>query len=236
MMIMNPSAHAASVREMFARIARHYDLLNRLMTLGQDRRWRSAAIHRLEISPSAPILDVGCGTGDIALEIARRYAEPTIVGLDFTWEMIAIARRRPGGDRVNWIVADALHLPFPRNVFQGVISGFLMRNVPDVPAALVEQRRVCQPAGRLAVLDTTRPRPGLFSPLIQFHLRVGIPLLGRLIAGDAQAYRYLPETTRLFLSAESLAEAIQRAGFDAVGFARRMLGTIAIHWARKPIK
>ncbi len=233
---MLANEHAVRVREMFARIAGRYDLLNRIMTLGQDRRWRDAAIRRLEISPPGRVLDIGCGTGDIALEVARRQAGITIVALDFTREMIDIARRRQYGERVAWVIGDALHLPFAARQFQGVISGFLMRNVTSVPAALAEQGRVCQAGGRLAVLDTTRPRPNIFTPLVQLHLKVGIPLLGRLIAGDAQAYRYLPDTTRHFLTAESLAEAIRSAGFGGVGYARRMLDTIAIHWARKPLR
>lgn len=233
---MLANEHAARVREMFSRIARRYDLLNRLMTLGQDRSWREAAIRRLEIVPPGRVLDVGCGTGDIALEIMERYPGVTTVGVDFTREMIDIARRRRNGERVGWVIGDALHLPFAAQQFQGVISGFLMRNVTSVPAALAEQERVCKAGGRLAVLDTTRPRPNILSPLVQFHLKVGIPLLGRLVAGDAQAYRYLPDSTRHFLTAESLAEAIRSAGFGGVDYARRMLGTIAIHWARKPLK
>lgn len=230
------SDHISSVRAMFARIARRYDLLNRLITLGQDQRWRREAIRRLEIAPPGPILDVGCGTGDIALEIARNHPGVMIVGVDFTREMANLARRRPAGERVHWVIADALHLPFPRNTYRGVISGFLLRNVTDVGAALAEQWRVCRPDGHLAVLDTTRPRPGPLYPLIHFHFKVGIPILGRLIAGDAQAYTYLPETTRQFLTAESLAEIIRHTGFNAVYYTRRMLGTIAIHWARKPLK
>lgn len=235
-MTIQPPNPSRSVREMFARISWRYDLLNRLMTLGQDRRWRSEAIARLEITQTGAILDVGSGTGDIALEISRRYDGVNIVAVDFTPEMLEIGRRRPGSARITWVIADAMHLPFRSDSFQGVISGFLLRNVASVPAALAEQARLCQPGGRLAVLDTTRPRPNTFAPLVQFHFKIGIPLLGFLLTGDAQAYRYLPQTTSRFLSAEDLAKAIENAGFAAVGFARRMLDTIAVHWARKPIK
>jgi demethylmenaquinone methyltransferase/2-methoxy-6-polyprenyl-1,4-benzoquinol methylase len=221
------------VRGMFARIASRYDLLNRLMTFGRDRAWRKEAISKLLVKPSQRILDAGSGTGDIALEI--KHIEPTarVVAADLTLEMIKVGRVRPGGKFVDWVVADAQHLPFSTRTFDSVISGYLLRNVPDVTITLAEQFRVTTDSARFVSLDTTPPQRNIFLPFIRFHLKVVIPLLGRLIAGDSAAYTYLPETTTRFLSAEALAQKIAEAGFQLEGFVRRMFGSMAIHWAKK---
>ena len=221
------------VRGMFARIAGRYDLLNRLMTFGRDRAWRKEAIRKLQVKPMQRILDAGSGTGDIALEI--KHLEPTarVVAADLTIEMIMVGRARPVGMAVDWVVADAQNLPFPSSTFNSVISGYLLRNVPDVGIALAEQYRVAAENARFVSLDTTPPQRNIFLPFIRFHLKFIIPLLGRLIAGDSAAYTYLPETTTRFLSAEALAQKIGEAGFQVEGFVRRMLGSMAIHWAKK---
>ncbi len=226
-------ARARYVRAMFARIAGRYDLLNGLMTLGQDTNWRRQAVRRLAPAPGARVLDLGTGTGDLAFEVRRQAPGARVVAADFTPEMMALGRERPAGDQVDWLVADALNLPFARDTFGGVISGFLMRNVIDVDRALAEQWRTLRPGGTLVCLDTTPPRPGPLRPLLTFHLHRVVPLLGRLVAGDAEAYNYLPDSTEGFLAAEALADRMAHAGFEAVGFVRRMLGTVAIHWARK---
>jgi len=225
--------HSQYVRSIFARIASRYDLLNRLMTLGQDRRWRTEAIRRLQVSPSSRILDVGAGTGDIAIAIRHKHTDAFVVACDLTGEMIQVGRQRAGAEQVAWVIADAQHLPFAADAFAGVISGFLLRNVPSLEQALAEQYRVVAPGGKIAALDTTRPTRNVFYPIVQIQLRWIIPLLGKFIAGDSAAYHYLPESTRQFLSAEDLASRIRRAGFTAVGFTRRMFATIAIHWGEK---
>lgn len=222
------------VRRMFARIAPRYDLLNRLMTFGQDVRWRREAVRRLEIGAKSVLLDVGAGTGDIAMEILRREPHVHMVACDLTPEMIAVGRERSLGEQVMWVFADAAHLPFASGVFNGVISGFLLRNVPDIDQALREQQRVLVPGGRFVSLDTTPPPSGFLSPFIHFHLNYVIPVLGKLIAGDAEAYAYLPDSMNKFLRAEDLEVRIQAAGIQAVKFVRRMLGTMAIHWGEKP--
>ncbi len=223
-------ARARYVRRMFGRIARRYDLLNRLMTLGQDLRWRREAVRRLAPAPGSRVLDLGAGTGDLALEVLRQAPRARVVAADFTPEMVALGRRRPGGERVAWVIADALHLPFADGAFDAVVSGFLLRNVVHLERALAEQRRALRPGGRLVALDTTPPRPGPLRPLLDFHLHTVVPLLGRLVAGDAEAYHYLPASTERFETAEGLAERLRRLGFAEVGFVRRMLGTVAIHW------
>ena len=129
--------------------------------------------------------------------------------------------------------AHAPRLPFPDGCFEAAVSGFLFRNVIDIPQALSEQRRLLKPGGRIVILDTTRPPDNLFTPFIRFHLRVIIPAFGRLVTGEADAYTYLPDSTQAFLTAEQLAERMRAARFREVGFRRRMLGTIAIHWGVK---
>jgi demethylmenaquinone methyltransferase / 2-methoxy-6-polyprenyl-1,4-benzoquinol methylase len=223
-------ARAAYVRDLFGRIARRYDLLNRLMTVGQDRRWRAEVIRRIGLRPEERLVDIGCGTGDLALEAVRRQPAAHVVGVDFTPPMLAIARRRPGAQSAGWVQADALHLPFADGSFDTVVSGFLLRNVTDLDAALAEQARLLKPGrGRMASLDTTPPLPGPLRPALDFHLKRVIPLLGRWIARDPEAYNYLPNSTQRFLTAEALAERMQRLGFRQVSFVRRMFGTVAIH-------
>jgi demethylmenaquinone methyltransferase / 2-methoxy-6-polyprenyl-1,4-benzoquinol methylase len=221
------------VRGMFARISGRYDLLNRLMTFGRDQSWRREAISHLELQPEQLILDAGSGTGDIALEIKKSEPTARVVSADLTIEMIKIGRSRRNGEKIFWVVADAQALPFADGVFNAVISGYLLRNVPDVDITLAEQYRVVSYTSNFVSLDTTPPRRNLLYPLIMFYLKVVIPTLGKLITGDSAAYTYLPETTAHFLSAEALADRISKSGFTDIHFTRRMFGSMAIHWAKK---
>jgi demethylmenaquinone methyltransferase/2-methoxy-6-polyprenyl-1,4-benzoquinol methylase len=151
------------------------------------------------------------------------------VAADFTLEMMRAGRSGPGRRRLRWAGADALNLPFPAETFDAVTSGFLMRNVSDVPRALREQFRVLRPGGRIVCLDTTPPLRNWLRPLVGFHLHYVIPVLGRLVAGSGEAYTYLPDSTEGFLTAEAMGERLAEAGFCDVRFQRLMLGTVAIH-------
>ncbi len=224
---------ARYVRAMFGRIARRYDLMNRLMTFGQDLRWRQEVIRRAAIPPGGHLLDLGAGTGDLARQALRQVPSCQVIAADFTLEMMRFGHARRGSVQPVWVGADALHLPFPEASFDAVVSGFLFRNLSDLQQALQEQRRVLKAGGRIVILDTTRPPENLFTPLIKVHLHYNIPTLGRIIVGDGEAYTYLPRSTEGFLSAEQLAERLRQAGFRQVGFQRRMLATIAIHWGVK---
>jgi demethylmenaquinone methyltransferase / 2-methoxy-6-polyprenyl-1,4-benzoquinol methylase len=221
------------VRGMFARISGRYDLLNQLMTFGRDQSWRKEAIRHLGLSPNQVILDAGSGTGDIALEIKKSEPTARVIAADLTIEMIKVGRSRRDGERIFWVVADAQALPFANGVFNSVISGYLLRNVPDVDITLTEQHRVVSYTANFVSLDTTPPRRNLLYPLIMFYLKVVIPTLGKFITGDSAAYTYLPETTAHFLSAEALADRIRKSGFTDIHFTRRMFGSMAIHWAKK---
>lgn len=230
---LSGEARARYVQEMFARISSRYDLMNRLMTAGQDIRWRREVIRRAELPPAGRLLDLGAGTGDLARETRRQQPSGLPVAADFTLEMMRVGKANPASAAFPWVAADALCLPFPPEMFDSVVSGFLLRNVIDLPQALREQGRVLRPGGTLVILDTTRPPRNLLSPLIRFHLRYVIPALGRLVAGAGEAYTYLPDSTQSFLTAEQLAEELWLAGFSQVGFRRLMLGTVAIHWGKK---
>ena len=231
---MPPEAERTEfVRAMFASIAPRYDLMNRLMTLGQDRAWRREVVRRAAFAAGQRVLDIGTGTGDIALEAVRQAPGILAVGADFSPEMMRVGRSRAGGAQVRWVVADALYLPFARGSFEAVTSGYLLRNVPDVAQALAEQHRVLRTEGRVVCLDTTPPPRNLLRPFMDLHMHVMIPLVGRIVTGSSAAYTYLPDSTEAFHPAEKLADRLRGAGLREVGFARRMLGTMAIHWGVK---
>ena len=224
---------AGDVQRMFGRIAKRYDLMNRLMTAGQDVRWRREVIRRSKLPPGGHLLDLGTGTGDLGREALVQVPGCEVLAADFTLEMMKVGKFRASSNKLNWTAADALHLPFTEGSFEAVVSGFLLRNVVDIPQSLQEQRRVLKPGGSIVVLDTTRPAENSLQVLIHFYLHVIIPNLGRLITGEAEAYTYLPETTEAFLKAEQLAALMAEAGFHQIGYRRLMFGTIAIHWGIK---
>ncbi len=234
----NKLQRAKYVQDMFTRISARYDLMNRVMTFGQDIRWRKEVIRRAMLPPAGKLLDLGSGTGDLAREALRQSPDCRVVAADFTLQMMRTGKHRlerHPSHQVSplWSAADALQLPFPHGSFDAVVSGFLMRNVVDREQALTEQLRVLAPGGRIVILDTTHPARSLFSPLIHLHLHVIIPLLGKWIAGQRDAYTYLPESTEQFLQAEQLAAAMADSGFQRIGFHRLMFGTVAIHWGCK---
>ena len=225
------------VREMFTHIARRYDLMNTIMTAGQDARWRKEVIRRAQLSPGGRLLDLGAGTGDLSAEALRQRPDCRVTAVDFTLAMMRVGRRRgiqaldSGG--VDWCSGDALQLPFAEGSFEAVVSAFLMRNVNDIDRALGEQLRVLKSDGRAVILDTTPPPDSLLSPLIHFHLQRVIPALGSLIAGAGEAYHYLPDSTESFLEPEVMLARMRAAGFRRVAYRRLMFGTIAIHWGSK---
>ncbi len=218
---------------MFNRIAPRYDLMNRLMTGGMDVRLRKIVIQRAKLPSRGTLLDLGAGTGDLAQEAIRQYPEANVIAADFTLGMMQAGQKR-SGPKVDFSAADALQIPFASQSFDAVVSGFLLRNVVDLPGALKEQWRIIKPGGIFVSLDTTKPRKSLLSPFINFHMHQVIPFLGNLLTGDREAYVYLPTTTVHFLSAEELVVYLAQAGFQKIMFQRAMFNTVAIHWAQKP--
>jgi demethylmenaquinone methyltransferase/2-methoxy-6-polyprenyl-1,4-benzoquinol methylase len=222
----------AYVQKMFTRIAHRYDLMNRLMTAGQDTRWRKRVIQQAGLNPFARLLDIGAGTGDLAREALKQHNKASITAADFTLEMMQVGRKN---DKLAWSVADALNLPFAEKIFDAVVSGFLMRNVSDIQQTLKEQYRALKPGGRIVVLDTTKPRRNLLTPLIWLHMHVVIPLIGGLLTGSRAAYQYLPDSTEAFISANELAVRMAAVGFKKINFEVFMFGTVAVHWGEKPL-
>jgi demethylmenaquinone methyltransferase/2-methoxy-6-polyprenyl-1,4-benzoquinol methylase len=225
---------AEYVKRMFARISGRYDLMNRLMTAGQDVVWRRHVIQQAQLPERGRLLDIATGTGDIANEGLRQRPAIQAVGGDFTIEMMQAGKRIRSRHGIQWVVADTLALPFPQDSFDAVTSGFLMRNVIDVKRAFQEQMRVAKPGGRIVVLESSPPKENLLRPFIRFHLNYVIPTLGKLVAGDGDAYRYLPDSTQQFEDPETLAQIMQQLGLVDVHFRVFMFGTIAIHAGTKP--
>jgi len=226
------TSKARYVQDVFERIAPRYDLMNRLMTGGQDQAWRSEVIRRACLTPAARLLDLGAGTGDLGREALRQAPETRLTLADFSTGMMHTGQKRTGL-ALHWSAADALNLPFSDHTFDAIVSGFLLRNVADLDRALAEMLRVLRPGGRIVALDTTRPVRSALTPFIWTHMHVVIPTLGWLLTGQRDAYNYLPNSSEGFLRAEDLAGRIAAAGFRQVGFNRLNFGTIAIHWGEK---
>jgi len=221
------------VQKMFDAIAGRYDLMNRVMTLGQDQKWRRFVVEKAGDPQGGWMLDLATGTGDIAALSAERYPLGRVVGADFSQNMLHEANKRFGDRRIYWQACDANRLPYADNVFSSVTFGYLLRNVDDAVSVLREVRRVLRPGGRVVCLDTTPPAKNLLYPFIRLYFAYGIPLMGRMIADDEAAYAYLTGSTMDFHSAEALAEAFREAGLQDVGYRKFMLGTIGIHWGQK---
>jgi demethylmenaquinone methyltransferase / 2-methoxy-6-polyprenyl-1,4-benzoquinol methylase len=228
---------AGEVRTMFDRIAGVYDLMNTTMTAGMHHRWRERAVDRAELRPGDRALDVCCGTGDLALEVASRVGSGgTVVGCDFSEPMLDLARRKAAArstPQVRFEWADALELPYPDQAFDAVTVGFGVRNLADLGRGLDEQIRVLKAGGRLVILEITRPmRPPLSVFYSVWFDRV-VPMLGAL-AGDRDAYAYLPESVKRFPSPAGLAETMAASGFERIRYVVLAGGIIAIHSAARP--
>jgi demethylmenaquinone methyltransferase/2-methoxy-6-polyprenyl-1,4-benzoquinol methylase len=233
-----PQEKYTYVNDMFGRIAQRYDLMNRVMTAGQDIRWRRLVVKAAALpDQGGSLLDIATGTGDIAFEAWRQHPHlDLVVGADFTLPMMHVGQRRVKARPVNWSGADTLHLPFPDDRFNAVVSGFLMRNVTDVNRALAEQVRVCRPGGRVVILEIPRPAENFFGRLFKFYFHRIVPILGGLISGQPDAYTYLPASADAFLCPQELKAAMERAGLHNVGYQMLMIGTVALHVGQKPEK
>lgn len=221
------------VNRMFARIARTYDLMNRLMTGGQDQRWRQLLLDLCDLPPHGRLLDVGTGTGDIAYAARQRAPGVRPVGVDFTYEMMAVGQSKDPAGPLPFVQGDTFALPFADDTFDAVVSGFLLRNVVDRVAALAEQARVTKPGGRVVVLETTPPSNTPLGPLFQFYFFRVVPLLGGLVSGDLEAYRYLPHSTVGFPLPKELQRMMELAGLRNVFYRELMFGSVAIHVGTK---
>jgi demethylmenaquinone methyltransferase/2-methoxy-6-polyprenyl-1,4-benzoquinol methylase len=228
------------VANTFARISKRYDRLNTVMTAGRHYAWRRMAAGLAVGRMSGPALDVASGTGDFTFELAGRPAVTSVVGLDFSREMLLIAgqkaRRKRLSGRVSYLVGDAHDLPFSDGRFVCATVGFGIRNFIDVPGALRSISRVVAPGGRVVILEIVRLEGrGPLGRLFPLYFRYVTPLLGALLAGDREAYTYLPESVQRFLSARELASMLEDAGFERVAVRVLALGAVAIVSGEKPM-
>ena len=220
------------VRAMFDRITPAYDRMNRLMSLGMDGSWRSLAVRASGVVPGDAALDVCCGTGDLAIELLDAVStRGRVVGLDFSQAMLDAARRK--SSQVEWIRGDALALPFADGEFAAATIGFGMRNLSDPLRGFAELGRVVRPGGRVVCLELTPP-PAWAAPFARLWTDRAVPLLGRLIARETDAYRYLPASVHRFPPAEELAAVMSRAGLRRVRFRRLSGGAVAVHVGTVP--
>jgi demethylmenaquinone methyltransferase/2-methoxy-6-polyprenyl-1,4-benzoquinol methylase len=216
-----------AVRGMFDRIAPVYDVMNRVMTAGLDRRWRRLAAAEV-VWPGDRVLDACCGTGDLAVECERRGGR--VVGLDFSDPMLERARKKSGA--IEWVQGDALALPFEDGVFDAATVGFGVRNLADLEGGLRELARVLRPGGKLAVLEITRPQ-GLLKPFFRLWFDVLVPFAGRVLPGG-KAYTYLPASVRRFPGPDDLSTLLERAGFADVRYRLLGGGSVALHVGTRP--
>ncbi len=232
---------AGQVRGMFDRIAGVYDLMNSAMTAGMHHRWRDRAADRAELSPGDVALDVACGTGDMTLRLQRRVgSDGHVIGSDFSERMLDLAREK-GASRASsglggtpiyeW--GDALELTYDDDAFDAVTVGFGVRNFADLDRGLAEMNRVLKPGGRMVILEITQPQRPPLSTFFSLWFDRLVPLLGN-VAGDAEAYSYLPESVKRFPPPEDLAEKMERAGLTGIRWTILAGGIIAIHSGVKP--
>ncbi|WBL19973.1 ubiquinone/menaquinone biosynthesis methyltransferase [Citricoccus sp. NR2] len=228
-------AHGEQVSEMFNGIAERYDLMNLVMTWGQEPRFVRRTVERAQLPDAPTVLDLATGTGDIALEILRQRYGAHIIGADFAPEMMEVGRRRPGGEQISWVEADAMDLPFEEGVFDAVTHGYLLRNVTDIPTTLAEQFRVLKPGGWMVALETSPAPDNVIKPFSTAYIKWVVPRLANLITRNAEAYEYLSATTRGFKTPAEIHGLLDDAGFVNIGHETHLFGTMAIHWAQKPV-
>lgn len=222
----------ADVAAMFDSTAERYDLLNSLMTGGQDRRWRREVVKAVDARPGERVLDLAAGTGTSSVPFAEAGAET--VACDFSLGMLRVGvRRQTGVERLRFVAGDALKLPFADGTFDAVTISFGLRNVADTDLALRELRRVAKPGGRLLVCEVSHPPNVLLATGHKMHLRYGLPLLAR-VSSNPDSYRYLGESTLAWPDQAALAGRIQKAGWAKVRWRNLTFGVVALHHAINP--
>jgi demethylmenaquinone methyltransferase / 2-methoxy-6-polyprenyl-1,4-benzoquinol methylase len=230
-------AHAAAVREMFAGIAPKYDLLNHVLSINIDKRWRRLVKRKLETILSkgdAVVLDVACGTGDLSLEL-KSHASAKVIGTDFCRPMLAIAKEKSAAASagIPFVEGDAMRLPFPDDMFDAATIAFGLRNLADWEAGLFELCRVLKPEGKLVILEFSSPAvPGL-RVLFNFYFTKILPRIGGAVSGSRGAYEYLPNSVSKFPDQKGLEELMVKTGFGGVEYANLTGGIAAIHTGTK---
>ena len=223
---------APQVRAMFDRIAGFYDLLNSVMTAGLHHKWRARAADVASVGPGGKVLDVATGTGDLAIELARRVGPTgTVVGSDFSEEMLSYARKKAPELSFEW--GDALDLGYESDAYDAVTVGFGARNFADLDQGLAEMARVTRPGGKVVILEMTTPTKPPLSTFFSVWFDRIVPVLGKL-AGDSEAYEYLPNSVKRWPGPHDLAAKLAGAGLVNVKYILTAGGIIAIHVGEKP--
>lgn len=225
------------VREMFSRIAPRYDFLNHFLSFELDRLWRARTARILRPilgRPDASVLDLCCGTGDLALALGRR-ARARIVGADFSHTMLVRAQQKLRSSKIPgltpFLEADALRLPFPDSSFDLIATAFGFRNLANYEAGLREMRRVLKPGGTVAILEFMEPPRGPWGNFYRWYFYKILPRVGGWISGDGTAYKYLPSSVARFFRPQELAELMAGTGYESVEYRVWTLGTVALHTA-----
>jgi demethylmenaquinone methyltransferase / 2-methoxy-6-polyprenyl-1,4-benzoquinol methylase len=231
--LASPDAKSRYVRRLFSTVADRYDLITVLLSYGQDRRWKQRLASLAAAGPATRVLDLACGTGDIAFELARRGAH--VVGLDITHRMIELARAKPSTARapVTFLTGDMMALPFRAEQFDVVTTGYGIRNVPQIGPAIAEIRRVLRSGGLLLSLDFDRPAQPIVRAVYLSYLTVVGSALGLALHGDPDTYRYIPESIRRYPGAHQVSELMRQQGFAASTVIPLLGGLMAIHRAVK---
>ena len=221
------------VNALFSRVAPHYDLLNNVISLGTQKLWRHEMVNQLQVKATANALDVCCGTGDLAIELAKRIPNGRITGIDFNHKMLKLAfeKTKMIGNLV-LVQGDAMHLPFDDNTFDIVTIGFGLRNVPDADQALSEIYRVLKPGGQFANLEMSQPT----NPMVKFGWKAYFnifPVMASIAGGNYRDYQYLKKTSQQFVSAHQLARMMKAAGFKEVHYQPLNFGAAALHFGNK---
>jgi len=222
---------AAKVNDLFASIARRYDLINDLQSFGLHRRWKRRVADLAAVTPGARALDLCCGTGDLALALAARGA--AVTGLDFSAPMLEVAGRRKTGDNPVFIQGDALQIPFPDNSFDVVTMGYGLRNLASWESGLAEMWRVAKPGGRVIILEFGKPANALWRRLYFTHLRCSVPLTGWIFCGNAQAYAYILESLKHYPAQRAVAAKMREMKFTNVRVVDFLGGAMAINYGEK---
>jgi demethylmenaquinone methyltransferase / 2-methoxy-6-polyprenyl-1,4-benzoquinol methylase len=227
----SPDVKRRYVRRLFATIADRYDLITRLLSFGQDHQWKIRLVDIAGVGPGCRVLDLACGTGDLAVEAARRGGR--VVGLDITPRMVALARAKPGAAACLWILGDMGSLPLASRSFHCVTTGYGLRNVPDLDRALAGVYRVLEPGGCFCSLDFERPEAAWLRAVYLSYLTVVGAVLGWVLHRDPDTYRYIPASIRRYPGARSVADRMRAAGFKDVRHVPVFGGLMAIHVARR---
>lgn len=225
------------IREMFDTIAPRYDLLNRLLSLGIDRRWRTFAVGKIRTAPGGAVLDVATGTGDVALEIARcTPGDVSIVGADISREMVEIGRQKvatsPYAGRITFEIAPCEALPFPDARFDSVTIAFGIRNVVDRQKGLSEMHRILKPGGRAVILEFSMPASPMFEKIYRFYFLSVLPRIGGILSKKS-AYQYLPDSVLEFPSRNEFKEMMSQAGFKNIAHHDLTFGISTVYVGEK---